>query len=541
MHSKLADKIRVRLQELFPILGDVNIKIDEPPSSEMGDFSTNVAMQLAGRLKQPPRKVAENMVKNWQDPWFKKIEIAGPGFINFFISLDGWREWVKEIVRDYSVIIPQMGKGRKVHLEFVSANPTGPLHIGHGRGAAVGDTLGRLFEKAGFVVHREYYINDAGRQITKLGESVYLRYRELFGEKITLEDDHYKGEYIIEIAEEIKEHYGDKFLKEDDTEFFKNYAVDKILQGIKDDLTFFRVKFNSWFSEKKLYSTGEVDKTMNILREKDLVYKKDGAIWFKSSKFGDEKDRVLIKSTGDPTYFFADISYHRLKFDSGYDMVVDLWGADHHGYEPRIRAALRALGKDDENLKVIFIQLVSLIRSGEVVPMSTRSGEFISLREVIEEVGVDASRFFFLLRRGDSHLDFDMDLAKQQSSENPVYYVQYAHARIASIFRQGEKRGYTVDDPIFYPEALSDLEIPVLKKVAQFSDVFENSVRDLSPHRIPFYLVELARQFHQYYNEVKVLVEDEKIRETRLVMLRIVKWVLKTGLEILGVDAPEKM
>ncbi len=543
MRREVAGKLVERVEEVFPQLkGEtIEVKIDEPPSEDMGDFSSNIAMQLARKLKNPPFKIAERILSGWEDPWFDRIEIAGPGFINFHVSLRGWREWISGVTANYDQLIPSMGRGKRVHLEFVSANPTGPLHIGHGRGAAVGDTIGRLLESTGFEVHREYYINDAGRQIKKLGESVYLRYRELFGEEVTLEDDHYRGDYIVEIAKEIAQQYGDRFLSEEDPVFFEKYAVDKILTEIKDDLRYFRIEFDNWFSEKTLYERGEVEMTMEILKEKDLVYEKDGALWFKSSLFGDEKDRVLIRSTGDPTYFFADISYHRLKFEGGYDLIIDLWGADHHGYEPRIRAALKALGFDDDQLKIIFIQLVSLIRNGEIVPMSTRAGEFITLREVLDEVGVDAARFFFLLRRGDSHLDFDIDLAKEQSSENPVYYVQYAHARIASIFRQGEKKGYRVNDLRFHPGKITEREVALLKKVDQFTDILEASVRDLSPHRIPFYLVELARQFHQYYNEVRILVEDEEERETKLYLLDLVKWLIKRGLNILGVNAPEKM
>ncbi len=540
MHELLAQRVQRRIRELFPDVEGVEIKIDVPPRPEMGDYSTNVAMTLAPLLKMAPREIAGKIVDGFSDRWIEKIEIAGPGFINFFISKEGWAEWFSGIFSDPEKLIPDLGKGRKVHLEFVSANPTGPLHVGHGRGAALGDTLTRLLRATGFQVLTEYYINDAGRQITKLGESVYLRYRELFGEEITLEEDHYKGEYIIEIARKIRDLYGDRFIRENDLEFFKKFAAEEILNGIKEDLDIFRVKFDSWFSERSLYDRGVVDETVEILKSKDLIYEDEGAIWFRSSLFGDEKDRVIRRSTGEPTYFLADIAYHRLKFEGGYDLIIDIWGADHHGYEPRIRAAMKALGFDEERLKILFIQLVSLIKDGRPVSMSTRAGEFVTLRDVVEEVGVDAARFFYLLRRNDSHLDFDLDLARKKSNENPVYYVQYAHARISSIFRQGEKKGLDVK-PEFFPEKLGEGEIPLLKKIADFSRIIEQSVRDLSPHRIPFYLVELARQFHQYYNETRVLTENVEERKTRLALIEVVKYILREGLEIIGVEAPEKM
>lgn len=540
MHELLAQRVQRRIRELFPDVEGVEIKIDVPPRPEMGDYSTNLAMTLAPLLKMAPREIAGKIVDGFSDRWIEKIEIAGPGFINFFISKEGWAEWFSGIFSDPEKLIPDLGKGRKVHLEFVSANPTGPLHVGHGRGAALGDTLTRLLRATGFQVLTEYYINDAGRQITKLGESVYLRYRELFGEEITLEEDHYKGEYIIEIARKIRDLYGDRFIRENDLEFFKKFAAEEILNGIKEDLDIFRVKFDSWFSERSLYDRGVVDETVEILKSKDLIYEDEGAIWFRSSLFGDEKDRVIRRSTGEPTYFLADIAYHRLKFEGGYDLIIDIWGADHHGYEPRIRAAMKALGFDEERLKILFIQLVSLIKDGRPVSMSTRAGEFVTLRDVVEEVGVDAARFFYLLRRNDSHLDFDLDLARKKSNENPVYYVQYAHARISSIFRQGEKKGLDVK-PEFFPEKLGEGEIPLLKKIADFSRIIEQSVRDLSPHRIPFYLVELARQFHQYYNETRVLTENVEERKTRLALIEVVKYILREGLEIIGVEAPEKM
>ncbi len=542
MREQIRKRLSHRLRGVFPeISTDFQIKIDEPPDSSMGDFSTNIAIVLAGKLKQPPRQIAEKIVEKWGDTWFEKVEAAGPGFINFFISLDGWREWVAGIIEGKEDFFAPPAKKRKIHLEFVSANPTGPLHVGHGRGAALGDTLGRLLKKIGYDVFTEYYINDGGRQIDNLGESVYLRYKELFGEKVELRNDHYKGDYVIEIAKEIKEKYGDKFLEKPDPSFFSRYAAERILSWIRKDLELFRVRFDSWFSERRVYDEGIVSDTLNILREKGLTYEKDGALWFKSSNFGDEKDRVLIRSNGDPTYFLADIAYHRLKFEGGYDLIIDIWGADHHGYEPRIRAAMKALGFDDRRIRILFIQLVSLKKGGETISMSTRTGEFVTLKEVLEEVGVDASRFFFLLRRNDSHLDFDLDLARKQSSENPVYYVQYAHARISSIFQQAVKKRYSVKNLKFDMGVISRKEIPLLKKISEFNEILESGVRDLTPHRIPFYLVELARQFHQYYNEVRVLVEDEKERSSRLLLAKVVQDLIREGLDIIGVSAPEKM
>jgi len=542
MRELLKTQLKKQVLETFKDIDfPAQFKLEDPPKKEMGDYSTNIAMVLSGQLKMRPRDIATQLTKEWNTNLFKKIEIAGPGFINFFISEDGWQDFIEEIIKNKRNLFLNMGKGQNINIEFVSANPTGPLHIGHGRGAAVGASLSSLLTKTGFNVINEYYINDAGNQMKNLAESLYLRYMELLGEKITLEKDHYKGEYIINTAKRFRSKFGDKYKDNFEVELFKNYAVEEILNGIKKDLNYFRVNFDKWFSEKTLYEDGVVKNTLDFLNSKNLTYKKDGAVWFKAEQYGDEKDRVLIRSNGEPTYFFGDISYHKNKIQRGFDKIINIWGADHHGYEARLRGVLKAIGIDEKKMSVIFIQLVSLIRESKPVAMSTRSGEFITLKDVLDEVGVDATRFFFVMRRSDSHLDFDLDLAKKESSENPVFYVQYAHARIASILRLAKKDGINLENIEFNKKLIKKNEIEIIKKLLQFKTVLEISVRELSPHRIPFYLIELAREFHQYYNNTKILVDDLATRQVRVTILILIKKVIAEGLEIIGVNAPEKM
>ena len=522
--------------------------ISIPKQEQHGDYASNFAMVMASRLKMPPRKIAQEIVSALGTSLdFEKIEIAGPGFLNFFISDTFWQNSLNNI-RDIGEHFgsSDAGAGKRVLVEFVSANPTGPLHVGHGRGAAVGDSLCRVLKKAGFQVESEYYINDVGNQMNNLGKSVYLRYKEAFGERVDFPDDCYKGDYIKDIAEGVKREFGDEFLKRDLSEcldFFTKRAVDEIFSGIKEDLREFRVNFDNWFSERTLHESGLIERTIEELKERGLIYEKEGALWFKTSEFGDEKDRVVKRSNGILTYFAADIAYHRQKIQRGYDLLVDIWGADHHGYVPRVKAAIKAFGKDEDILKVLLIQLVNLIEGGKLKAMSTRAGEFVTLREVIDDVGVDATRFIFLTRKCDSHLDFDLDLAKTQSQENPVYYVQYAHARLESVFRMAKDRGFELPNKDEADLSLLNApeEIKIMKVLNQFPEVVEGAAINLEPHRISYYLTELAGLLHKYYTRYRFIGDDPLLTKARLVLAHVIKIVLKNGLELLGVEAPERM
>lgn len=515
-----------------------------------GDYASNAAMILASQAKMNPRKVAEIIVSqlSGQEHFLEKTEIAGPGFINFFIKDEMWRSLLRDVeVEGECYGQNDVGKSKKVQVEFVSANPTGPLHIGHARGAAVGDVIANILEASHYSVYREYYINDAGNQMNNLGKSVLLRYRELLGEHVDFPENCYQGDYIRDIAREILEKEGDKWRNKGDTAavpFFTEYAAAVILEGIKKDLRDFGVVFDQYFSENELYKKGEVAKLLSALEKRGFIYKDDGTLWFRSAAFGDEKDRVAVRKNGDPTYFAADIAYHENKFSRGFDKVIDIWGADHHGYIPRLTASVESLGHERDALKVVLVQLVNLLRGGKPVAMSTRSGEFVTMKEVVDEVGKDAARYNFLMRRSDSHLDFDLELAKRQSSENPVYYVQYAHARICSIFEQADRKGYRV----FCFDDVSDIhrlnipeEMALIKAVALFPEIVEGAARTLEPHRLTFYLNDLAAIFHNYYNKHKVVSSDKELTTARLFLLRSIRTVLKNALRLLGVSAPEKM
>ena len=519
-----------------------------PKQEQHGDYASNFAMVMASKLKMPPREIAEKIREELlSDTYFERIDVAGPGFLNFFFSNNFWQNWllnIKEEGENYGTT--DEGKGKRVLVEFVSANPTGPLHVGHGRGAAVGDSLCRILKKAGYKVESEYYINDVGNQMNNLGKSVYLRYQELFGKKIDFPEDCYKGEYIKDIARAIKEEFGDKFLDvelDECLDFFIKKAVNEIFSGIKEDLEHFRVFFDNWFSEKTLHDSGLVEESIEVLRDRGYVYEKDGALWFKTTEFGDEKDRVVKRSNGVLTYFAADIAYHRQKLDRGYDLLVDIWGADHHGYVPRVKAAISALGKDPDMLQVLLVQLVSLIEAGKVKQMSTRAGEFVTLREVLDDVGVDATRFIFLTRKCDSHLEFDLDLAKSQSQENPVYYVQYAHARLESVFNMAKEKGIEIYPPDKVNVSLLDApdEIKIMKHLAQFPQVVASSASSLEPHRISYYLTDLAGLLHKYYSKYRFIGDNLELTQARLLLADVTKIVLKNGLELLGVNAPKKM
>ncbi len=522
--------------------------ISVPKQEQHGDYASNFALVMASRLKMPPRQVAEKIKSVLKDnPDFQQIDVAGPGFLNFFFSKAFWQKSLVEIKASGSKFGQTSdGQGKKVLVEFVSANPTGPLHVGHGRGAAVGDSLCRILKAAGYNVESEYYINDVGNQMKTLGRSVYLRYQEVLGKEVEFPDECYKGDYIKDIAKEIVEEHGDKFLQvslEECLDFFIEEAVSRIFHGIKEDLALFRVHFDNWFSERTLHESGYVEKTIEELMDKGVIYEKDGALWFRTSDFGDEKDRVVKRSNGVLTYFAADIAYHRQKFERGYDMLVDIWGADHHGYVPRVKAAVKALGYNPDNLNVLLVQLVNLIEGGKLKAMSTRAGEFVTLRQVLDDVGVDATRFIFLTRKCDSHLDFDLDVARKQSQENPVYYVQYAHARLCSVFSIAQERGIEI-----LPANQVDLslledpeEIGLMKFLVRFPEVVAGSAKSLEPHRISYYLTELAGMLHKYYTKHRFIGDDPGLTQARLFLADVTRTVLKNGLELLGVEAPEKM
>jgi arginyl-tRNA synthetase len=522
-------------------------EIETPKLAEHGDFASNIALLLASQAKMAPRRLAEILQENLDAPagLLAKVEIAGPGFINFFIENAFWFGVLPEIHRlGPAYGNSDLGAGKKVQVEFVSANPTGPLHIGHGRGAALGDALANLLAATGHTVAREYYINDVGTQILTLGKSLYYRLRELQGEAVEFPADGYQGDYMKEMAGEYLAEGGavPAAPEEPTIRDLGRYAGDRILADIEKDLADFGVRFDRWFSETSLYQEGWVERTFARLRQEGLLYEQEGALWFASSRFGDDKDRVVRRSSGATTYFASDIAYHLHKFERSFDLMVDLWGADHHGYAPRLRAAAQALGFG-ERLRIMLVQLVTLLRQGEPVAMTTRGGTFVTLREVIDEVGTDAARFIFLTRRSDAHLDFDLEVAKQQSQENPVYYVQYAHARLASVFRQPGAEGLEelAPDPALFSRLSLPEELELAKRLAAYPEAVEGAAVFLEPHRITYFLTELASQLHSYYYKHRFITEDAELTRARLALVKGVKTVLAHGLGLLGVSAPETM
>ncbi len=540
-----------RQDKSLPLEQLPDIQLDVPKDSRFGDAATNLAMILAGPLKQPPRQIATVLIEHIPESngLIDRCEIAGPGFINFFLKEDYWLGILQEIqTRGENYGHSLQGQGKSVLLEFVSANPTGPLHIGHGRGAVVGDALARILNAAGYKVTREFYINDAGRQLRVLGRSVWLRYRRLFDPSVSFpEEDVYPGEYVIEIAERIRDREGDRYLPRPEEEViphFADLAAGEMLQGITHDLKEIGVHFDHFFSERSLYEEGKVRECLSALEAKELLFhEENGACLLRTSDLGDDKDRVLIKGDGDYTYFSSDIAYHRDKMERGFDRLINIWGADHHGYVPRIQSAMGALGYDAGTLQVLLIQMVNLLRQGKPVRMGKRSGEFVTLSEVVEEVGRDVARYFFLLRRYDSQLDFDLDLAKTQSNENPVFYVQYAHARICSVFRQAEEKGFPLDRVAEAP--LDRLDLPeereLIKLLSNFPNVVEGAADAMEPHRIPFYLQELASRLHAYYFKHRILSEDVEKSLARLCLIGAVRRVIHNALHLVGVSAPENM
>ena len=539
--------------EKTAIAGGLNISelpplhLEPPKQREFGDLSSNIAMLWAKSAKKNPRAIAEAILNNIDDPdgLLARQEIAGPGFLNFAFAPKFYFAQLREIAAGQQDKI-DIGHGRKVQVECASVNPTGPLHVGHGRVAVIGDVLARLHEATGFTVEREYYVNDAGNQMENLGLSLYARYLEQLGQPAEFPEGGYPGDYVNELAAEVKARDGDKYVRVDKASavaFFRQFGGDSLLNTIRGQLGEFSIRFDSYFSEKAMRERDEVAQSMTRLRELGLLYSDDGAEWFRSTQFGDDKDRTVIKSDGELTYFAADIAYHRNKFERKFAKLINVWGADHHGYVPRLKAAMQGLGYDANALQVVLVQMVQLTRGGEPVRMGKRTGEFVALEDVLQEVGRDAARFFFLMRKSDSHLDFDLELAKKQSSENPVFYVQYAHARVASIFEQAAKNGVALGAVQSVPVERLELaeELELIRQMTQFNDVLEESVRELEPHRMIFYLLEFAGEFHRYYNRNRVVSDDIDLSRARLLLLANIQRTIRRGLEILGVDAPMKM
>ena len=554
---------------------DIKIEYSRDPSH--GDFASNLAMVLAKTHNCNPRELANRITENLpKSDLIKRTEIAGPGFINFFLNQNSYQSVVLDILEKGDAYgNSKIGDNQSTLIEFVSANPTGPLHIGHGRGAAYGAAIVNLLKKTGFNIHCEYYVNDSGRQMDILTVSTWIRYLQQHDKEICFPESAYKGNYIIDIAADLKNKYANKFVtphkdildlldtkEEADIKIDKlikhcasvlggkNYrliletCLDSILSSIKNDLNEFGVEFNNWYSEYSLLKNNSVNQCIAKLNDKSWIYQKDGAKWFRSSKLGDEKDRVLERENGQKTYFASDIAYHLSKFERGYKKIINIWGADHHGYIERVKASMKALDYPPEAIKILLVQFATLFRGKEKLQMSTRSGEFITLKELIKEVGKDAARFFYIMRKNEQHLDFDLELAKSESNDNPVYYIQYAHARICSVFRQMNEKGYT----FFQSKKLSDLstltedhEIKLLRSLAKYPDVIESAAVSFEPHQLAYYLKDLANDFHTYYNVNQFLVEDDLIRNARLSLIDATRQVIRNGLLQLGVSSPEEM
>ena len=579
--SKLLSDAVTSMQTAGDLPADVKVEIHVTRSKDKahGDFATNLALKLAKPMNTPARQLAERIVGRIpKDPIINKIEIAGPGFLNFYLRANHQAEILNQILSEKDNFgSTDIYSGNKVHIEFVSANPTGPLHVGHGRGAAYGATIANLLEAVGHDVYREYYVNDAGRQIDILTTSVWLRYLELCGESLTFPINAYQGDYIWDIAATLHREYGNQYqhpvqawisqlppdeheggdkeiyidaiinktkelLGETDYEIFAKRSLDTITNDIKDDLELFGVHYDNWYSEQSLVKENHVQTALEELTKNEYTYQKDGALWFRSTFFGDEKDRVLVRENGQTTYFASDVAYHLEKYKRGFDQLIDIWGADHHGYIERVKAAVEALDKDPKNLHILLVQFANLYKSGEKLAMSTRTGEFVTLRQLRKQVGKDAARFFYVMRKCEQHLDFDLDLATSQSQDNPVYYVQYAHARICSIFAQAGKQ--LEDNELI--EADSSLlvqthEKELINSMDQFPEKIISAADQFSPHIVVNYLRDLANIFHSFYNAHQVLVDDLALRNARLKLIRATQIVLKNGLSLLDVSAPQHM
>jgi arginyl-tRNA synthetase len=580
MKEKIQENLVKILDDLYGkelIIDELPVTLQENSDKNHGDLASNIALILAKPLKTNPQVIANDIKDAFiNDEDLIKVEVAGPGFINFFLSTKTHNEVLKQIFNEKGSYGKSEPNNQTVLIEYVSSNPTGPLHVGHGRGAVFGSVLAALLREAGFKVDEEYYINDFGRQMNILAASLWLRYAQLFNSEINMIKNGYQGEYLISIADSLKKIQSDKFYssqeevsilinpeKEEDEAFtdkiveavhsmlgedfflLRNFALEEILKIIKKDLLDFGVNHNYWFSESSLYdpdgsAKSKVDKAIEELSSLGFVYEKEDAVWFRSSDFGDDKDRVLKRSNGEHTYFASDVAYHGDKYERGYDRVINIWGSDHHGYTPRVNAAMEASNRDIKKLEVVYIQFANLIRAGKKVTMSTRSGEFITLKELMDEVTTEAARFFYINRKADQHLDFDLDLAKEQSKDNPLYYIQYAHARICSVL----KKSNTVNKDLVDSDlSLLDLEkeVEIQKILKQYPSVIERAAKSSEPHLICYYLKDLAGLFHSYYNSEKFIVEDKKLMNSRLFLLNGIKQVLLNGLLVLGINAPEEM
>jgi arginyl-tRNA synthetase len=556
------------------------IQVDPCKDSQHGDFATNIAMMLAKAAKKKPREIAEKIVASLpESSYVKKVEIAGPGFINFFLSPKALTEIVeKALAEKENFGRCKMGRGKRVLMEFLSSNPTGPLHVGHGRHAAFGAVLSNLLDAVGFQAYREYYVNDAGRQMNILAVSIWLRYLVLNGESNVFPANGYRGDYIVDIAKNLQQKHGSEFVKSAQAVFIDlppdepqggdkevyidaiierakkllgtsfevvySFGLDAIMQDIRDDMGQFSVHYDNWFSEKQFTDTGAVDRVLAKLKESGHTYEREGALWFRSTDFGDTKDRVLVRSNGQFTYFAPDVAYHFDKFERGFDIAIDIFGSDHHGYTPRMKAAMQALGINPERLLSFLVQFVTLYRGDEQVQMSTRSGSFVTLRELRDEVGNDAARYFYVMRKSEQHMDFDLELAKSKSNENPVYYVQYAHARICSVFKQLAERKIQYDQA----NGLAHLDLldqpherQLLNTLSRYPDIIVNAALQYEPHLLTNYLRDCAADFHAYYNSHQFLVDDAALRDARLALISATRQILLNGFDLLGISAPESM
>ncbi len=523
------------------------IELEVPPQKDLGDFSTNIAMKSARVARKAPRAIGEAIVAQMEYEWLERVEIAGAGFINFFIKSDMLYDTLRHVVEAKGQYGSEETRVEDtVQVEYVSANPTGPLHVGHGRGAAYGSALVNLLRAAGYNVHAEYYINDAGNQVNNLARSINARYLELLNIPCEFPEDGYHGEDIKETAKELVDFRGDAFVALPDIvrlSFFREFGLAEKLGILRKTLHRFQVDFDQWYSERSLHESGSIRAAVERLKEMGEIYEQDGTLWLDTTKYGDDKDRVVIRENGVPTYYAADIAYHEDKYKRGYKKMINIWGADHHGYVTRVKAAMEALGNDPEKLEILLLQMVALFRNGELVKMSKRTGQAVTLDELIDEVGVDATRYFFLMRSLDSQLDFDIELAKTQSSENPVYYIQYAHARIFSIYRQLEDAGVKIL-PVSEVDlsALKDeRELDLIKKVAAYKEMVAKAAEDRAPHRVANYLYELASLFHSFYKQNRILGVNPELQQARAALITAVQYVLAHGLSILGISAPEKM
>lgn len=572
-----AEQLQVAANKVASPEHTVRIELTRTKQANHGDYSCNLAMQLAKPLHKSPREIASLLIEALPDsPYLEKVEIAGAGFINLFLKISAKQQIISDVFKNGDKFgHSNSHEEKKVQIEFVSANPTGPLHVGHGRGAAYGASLANLLAAVGCSVASEYYVNDAGRQMDILALSTWLRYLELHDITVPFPTNAYQGDYVRDMARLIKEAHSDRYVHQperlsqdlplpdqdgiidieellnklianskeilgEDYAYIHNFALTEQLGDCRNDLMEFGVTFANWFSEQSLFDNGMVAHAIELLEEKNCLYLQDGAKWFRSTNYGDEKDRVVQRENGQFTYFASDIAYHLNKFERGFDQVIDVWGADHHGYIPRVKGAIQALEINPEKLDIALVQFAVLYRDGKKVPMSTRSGEFVTLRELRKEVGNDAARFFYVMRKSDQHLDFDLDLAKSESNENPVYYIQYAHARVCSVITQWDEDIATLSDANT-DSLTSQMELTLLQRLIDFPDILDSAAREYAPHLVAFYLKDLASEFHSYYNETRFLVPEIPIRLARLALITSIQQVLRNGLALLGVSAPEKM